>query len=136
MIKEKIALAIAAYEGFLRVGQKPTLGQRNLNPGNIRQWRGSDGKAYPRTAGYVNFYAWALEKHPENPIGFGVMEGWRVLLKLVGDYLEGKYTGGKRPSLIEMFRIYAPESDGNKPEEYARFVASMIGVDPEVPIPE
>lgn len=48
---------------------------------------------------------------------------WRVLRKLVGCYVDCRYTGGKLPTIREMFVVYAPASDGNDPEGYAQFVA-------------
>jgi hypothetical protein len=58
-------------------------------------------------------------------------EGWRILHVLVGQYIDGRYTGGKAPTVEEMFRTYAPESDGNDPAGYARFVAAKLGVQPD-----
>ncbi|MBI4907310.1 MAG: hypothetical protein HY820_27040 [Acidobacteria bacterium] len=57
-------------------------------------------------------------------------EGWRILRVLAGQYIDGRYTGGKPPTVEEMFRTYAPASDGNDPAGYARFVAGKLGVQP------
>jgi hypothetical protein len=51
-----------------------------------------------------------------------------VLRKVVGHYLDGKYTGSKVPTLREMFAVYAPASDRNDPEAYAGFVVQEPGV--------
>ncbi len=37
-----------------------------------------------------------------------IQEGWRVLKVLVGQYIDGKYTRGKSPSLYEMFASLRP----------------------------
>jgi hypothetical protein len=58
-------------------------------------------------------------------------EGWRILRVLVGQYIDGRYTAGKPPTVEEMFRTYAPASDGNDPAGYALFVARKIGVRPD-----
>jgi hypothetical protein len=132
---EKIARAIAEMEGFHLTAAHPTLAQRNANPGNIRQWRDSRGRAYPTLKGYVDFVAWASERFPgasrEDISRRAVEEGWRILRVLVGQYLDGRYTQGKPPTAEEMFRVYAPSADGNHPAAYARFVEARLGVRPD-----
>lgn len=131
---DKIALAIARMEGFLiteeeafKAGIKwPTIAQRNCNPGNVRKWAG-----YPRTDGYVDFLKWANYDRQK-----AIQEGWRVLKVLVGQYIDGKYTRGKSPSLYEMFAVYAPSQDGNNPKRYAEFVSKFTGIDPDIPLKE
>jgi hypothetical protein len=54
----------------------------------------------------------------------------------VTHYLDGRYTGGKPPSLAQMFKVYAPSADGNQPAAYARFVASRLGVSEGKPLNE
>jgi len=129
---EKITRAIAEMEGFFATAAKPTIAQRNANPGNIRQWRDARGQPYPTHRGYVDFVAWASERFPglsrEEMSRRAIEEGWRILRVLVGLYLDGRYTQGKSPTVEEMFRVYAPSADGNHPANYARFVASKIGV--------
>jgi hypothetical protein len=117
---DRIADAIAHEEGFYLKG--PSLAKRNLNPGNIRQWM-HGGKAYPTYRGYVDFGAWAKGDATD-----GLAEGWRVLKALVGQYVAGKYTGGRVPTLYQMFEVYAPAADANHPKGYAEFVAKSIGV--------
>jgi len=132
---EKIARAIAEMEGFYVTAAKPTLAQRNANPGNIRQWRDARGRLYPTQRGYVDLVAWASERFPgasrEELSRRAIEEGWRILRVLVGQYLVGKYTQGKPPTAEEMFRVYAPSADGNHPANYARFVARKIGARPD-----
>jgi len=110
-------------------------GQRNANPGNIRQWRDARGRPYPTHRGYVDFVAWASERFPglsrEEMSRRALEEGWRILRVLVGQYLDGKYTQGKPPTAEEMFRVYAPSADGNDPAGYARFVAGRLGARPD-----
>ena len=133
---EKIARAIAEMEGFNATAAKPTLAQRNANPGNIRQWRDARGRPYPTHRGYVDFVAWASERFPgasrEEMSRRAIEEGWRILRVLVGQYLDGRYTQGKPPTVEEMFRVYAPSADGNHPANYAHFVARKIGVRPDL----
>ena len=132
---DKIARAIAEMEGFYVTAAKPTLAQRNAKPGNIRQGRDARGRPYPTYRGYVDFVAWASERFPgasrEEMSRRAIEEGWRILRVLVGQYLDGKYTQGKPPTVEEMFRVYAPSADGNHPASYARFVASRLGVRPD-----
>jgi hypothetical protein len=143
---ERIAQAIAEKEGFdlseaqarKRRVRYPSRAQRNANPGNVRTWRDARGKRYPTDGGYVDFVAWASARYPglasdavRQKAG---VEGWRILRVLAGQYIDGRYTEGKPPSLIEMFRVYAPGTDGNDPEGYARFVAAKLGVDAHQPL--
>jgi hypothetical protein len=130
---DKLARAIAQMEGFFSA--HPSLAQRNANPGNLRAWRDAKGRPYPTSGGYVDFVAWASERFPgasrEEMSRRALEEGWRILHVLVGQYIDGRYTGGKAPTVEEMFRTYAPESDGNDPAGYARFVAAKLGVQPD-----
>jgi hypothetical protein len=132
---ENIAQAIAEMEGFYRSAAQPTLAQRNANPGNLRQWRDRSGKPYPTSKGYVDFVAWASERFPgasrEEMSRRALEEGWRVLRVLIGQYLDGRYTQGKPPTVDEMFCVYAPSGDGNHPANYARFVARKLGARPD-----
>jgi len=144
----KIAKAIAEKEGFFvseaqaraRGANWPTRAQRNANPGNIRAWKDATGSPYPTNGGYVDFVAFAREKHPnadgEELRRLALEEGWRVLGVLVGRYLSGKYHGGRSPSLLEMFSVYSPASDNNDPIRYARFVAEKVGVPADKPLCE
>jgi hypothetical protein len=137
---DKISHAIAHKEGFFvteaqaraRKIRFPTKAQRNANPGNIREWK--DGRPYPTDGGYVDFVAWASDRFPgatrEELSQRAIDEGWRILRVLVGQYVTGRYTQGKPPTLQEMFRVYAPAADGNDPEGYAQFVAGKLGVRP------
>lgn len=133
---ENISNAISVVEGFAvteaqakaRGIRYPTLAIENMNPGNVRRWR-NKGKQYPTRKGYVDFVAWA----GGDPT-VGEVEGWRVLHALVGQYIDGKMTGGKPPSLAEMFRVYAPAEDSNNPASYAQTVAKKTGIPVDVPI--
>lgn len=137
------AVSIAQYEGYfmtpadaLRRGIKyPTLAQRNCNPGNIRYWRDSNGKPYPKTLGYVDFLAWAEEKFPGTAADElkkrAQQEGWRVLEKLVSQYIRGDYTNNQPPTLRQMFKVYAPKLDKNDPDAYATFVARRLDTTPD-----
>jgi len=140
---DRLARAIAEYEGFYvtEVQAKargityPTLAQRNANPGCIRRWRDARGTPYPISHGYVDFVAWASERFPgasrEEISHRALEEGWRVIRVLIGQYLDGRYTGGQTPTFEQMFRVYAPSSDNNDPAGYARFVAGKLGARPD-----
>lgn len=131
---DRLAQAIAHVEGYYVRGQKPTLAQRNANPGNIRQWRDVKKRPYPTRSGYVDFVEWARRQYPratEDEIRrHAEAEGWRVLRVLIGQYVNGRYTGGRPPTIEEMCRVYAPASDRNDPAAYARAVAARLGVAP------
>lgn len=138
----KLSAAIAEQEGFFvteaaaheRGIHYPTIAQMNNNPGNIRVWRDASGRPYPTKSGYVDFAEWARQQLPGSPSALvydrAGAEGWRVLGVLVGHYIDGRYTGGKPPTVADMFRAYAPSADKNDPGGYARFVAGKLGVDP------
>ena len=143
---DRLAEAIAKHEGFFVTAQQarargikyPTMAQRNANPGNIRQWKDGCGRPYPKAGGYVDFVSWAME--PVHGVGSeqimerALAEGWRVLKRLVLFYVNGRYTKGASPSLRLMFAVYAPASDGNDPESYARFVAECAGLPIDSPL--
>ena len=139
---DRLARAIAENEGFFvteaqakaRKISYPTRADINANPGNLRAWRDAKGQPYPTSGGYVDFVGWASHQFPGVPreeMGQRALEeGWRILRMLAGQYIDGRYTGGKPPTVEEMFRTYAPASDGNDPGSYARFVAGRLGVQP------
>jgi len=108
-ITAPIATAISVMEGFTTAG---TLARINHNPGNIRTWAGAGRDKLNH--GYVVFVDDSA--------------GWNALYKLVDDYVDGRYTGGRSPTLTEMFRTYAPAADANDPDHYARFVAARTGL--------
>lgn len=124
-----IAQAIARHEGYFVSREQarqrgirwPTLAQRNNNPGNLRRWNN-----LPNSSGYVQFPS--------------AEAGWAALYTLCNQYLDGRYHNGKPPSLREWFRTYAPASDKNDPDSYARFVASALrsaglpDVDIDIPV--
>ncbi len=116
----------------------PTRAQRNANPGNVREWHDANGRDYSQAGGYVDFIAWASVCYPGAPLAElgqkALTEGWRVLRKLVGQYVDGKYTGGKLPTLRQMVAVYAPASDRNDPEGHAQFVANKLGVSATTPV--
>jgi glutathione S-transferase len=140
---DKLARAIAENEGFFvteaqaraRNIRFPTRAQINANPGNLRAWRDAKGRPYPTSGGYVDFVAWASERSPgaarEEMSRRAMEEGWRILRVLAGQYIDGRYTGGKAPTIEEMFCTYAPASDGNDPVGYARSVAGKLGAQPD-----
>jgi hypothetical protein len=145
---DALSRAIAEQEGFFlteaqakrRGIRYPTRAQTNANPGNVRAWKDARGRPYPISGGYVDFVAWAAAKFPgashEEISRRALDEGWRILRVLVAHYLDGRYTGGKPPTLTQMFKVYAPSADGNQPAAYARFVASRLGVPADKPLNE
>ncbi|MCC6364933.1 MAG: hypothetical protein IT165_15555 [Bryobacterales bacterium] len=140
---DRLARAIAENEGFFVTEAQakarkicfPTRAQINANPGNLRAWRDAKGRPYSTSGGYADFVAWASERFPgaarEEMSRRALEEGWRILRVLAGQYIDGRYTGGKPPTVKEMFCTYAPTSDGNDPVGYARFVAGRLGAQPD-----
>jgi hypothetical protein len=134
---DHIALAIAAYEGFLITKEDaekarlvwPTRAQRNANPGNVRTWR-REGKNYPTQGGFVDFVTWAKQQGAPEQYAYiaGLMEGWRVLRVLISQYIDSGAT------LREMMARYAPAEDKNNPDAYARFIGNRLGIDIDEPL--
>ncbi len=113
-IIDSIAKAIAAMEGFTSGASK--IAVQNNNPGNIRFW----SKNLPMVGGFTKFPS--------------LDDGWNALNKLIGDYVKGRYTGGKSPTLEEFFAKYAPSADNNNPVKYAQYVSSKTGIPLGVPL--
>jgi hypothetical protein len=104
------AYAIARFEGYY-VPQSRA--QRNRNPGNLRAVAGqaSDADGFRTFGTHV--------------------EGWLALIRQIErNILRGltlnEFFGGK-PGV---YPGYAPASDGNDPVAYARFVGSVVRMDP------
>lgn len=113
-IIDSLAKAIAEMEGFTSGASK--IARENNNPGNIRFWHDS----LPMNKGFTKFP--------------NLDAGWNALNKLIGDYIKGRYTGGKSPTLEEFFAKYAPGSDGNNPVKYAQYVSGRTGIPLGVPL--
>lgn len=157
---DRIARAIAHHEGFFvtaleasrRKIKWPTVSRRLRNPGNLVRWAayvngqlvqyprvpiiGSDGiKRF-----YVDFGGEVEVKQKDGTVKkvllAGEEEGWRCLKVLVQKYIDGKYTGGKPPTLIEMMNKYAPSADANDPDVYAKFIAKRAEIPLDVPLIE
>jgi hypothetical protein len=105
MMVYRIALAIAEMEGYTK---PDSVARRNNNPGNLRTWGNRpivDGFAYFDN---IDSGAWALYQQIDKNIKRDLT---------LNEFFNGKpgvYAG------------YAPRSDGNDPEAYARFVASKL----------
>lgn len=154
---ELMANAIEIKEGYhTKPGSDwyPTIPQQLVNPGNVRRW----SSKHPTEYGYINFYKWTGQEEPLMPrrpiasmskkkrreildkileemgkrpaelVAAAKAEGRRVLEALIGQYIDGKYTERISPSLVKMFQVYAPSSDGNQPYAYAEFVGERCGL--------
>lgn len=95
------ATAIRDFEG--RPGD---LSYRNNNPGNLKKASG----------GFMKFATWEA--------------GWQALLDYLTRAATGKHKAYKPDfSLLQFFQVYAPSTDKNQPNVYARYVANRIGVE-------
>lgn len=123
----KWAEAIKKHEGWF-IGSRS---YRNLNPGNFRYTN------YIRSLG-------AIGSDDGNYSIFPTYEkGWQALLQFLRDaqanrlYSYREYAraqGHSVPTLRDFFHVYAPSSDSNDPDHYAKTVASYIGVSVDIPI--
>ena len=137
----------------------PTVPQQLCNPGNVRRWSAKHPTAYGYIDFYqwelnrtgateplmprrptrsaskavrrqtLDKILSEMAKRPAERVRSACAEGRRVLEALIGQYIDGKYTNGKSPSLLGMFQVYAPSSDGNEPYTYAQFVGERCGLD-------
>lgn len=108
-----MAEAIARMEGFY---VRRSVAQRNNNPGNLRRWG-----SRPVRDGFAVFDT------PEE--GFAALRR-QIELNISRGLTMREFFGGK-PGV---YPGYAPASDNNRPEHYARFVASQVGIVPRDPI--
>lgn len=136
----RIAEAIGRYEGFFltsieceqRKVKWPTASKVLRNPGMIRQWSGRiEGQLvkYPQrkigASGYFVDFGGELE---DGTLLEGEEEGWRVLKVIIQQYIDGKYTGGKKPTIKQMMDVYAPSGDKNNPSAYAEYIAKRVNI--------
>ena len=132
----RISDGIIHQEGYMltpraaaSIGIKwPCFAQITCNIGNIRDWS-KNGIKYPKTGGYVDFVRWA-----QGDIKVALTEANRVLRIQVENYIDGKLHGGVSPTLLQMFQKYAPSSDSNIPDEYAKNVAKIAGISIDKPL--
>jgi len=88
-----------------------TLAWRNLNPGNLK---------YGRFAKSTNAIGPGQGNHA---VYATLQEGKEAMWKLLFD--DTRYN---RKSIIGALSRYAPTSDGNRPKQYAHYVANEVGV--------
>lgn len=106
---EATALAIFCFEsGHLNDPTVPAV--RNLNPGNLRTGVNPDVNGYSVFPDFVSGYA--------------------ALLRELQSKFSGNNSHGIGPSstLLQLFNIYAPPSDNNPTNEYAKFVSIWVGL--------
>jgi hypothetical protein len=105
---ESVAWAILTFEGF-RPGTKSW---RHRNPGNLR----ASKMASRIQAGYAVFDS------------FG--KGWDALMfDLSAKFRGAPHTStglGPESTIQDLLKVWAPASDGNEPDTYARFVADFL----------
>lgn len=114
---EAFARAMARQEGFYKASNKAL---RNRNPGNIRPWLGC---TLPTAGGMIVFPT--------------IEAGWEQLRKQIRKNILARgltareFFGGKKDAKGRViYAGYAPAADGNKPDEYAAFVAAQVGILP------
>ncbi len=110
---DDLADAIARFEGYYKPG---SVALRNNNPGNLRSWG-----SLPTANGYAVFPT------PE--------AGWDALRRQVGMNINrgltlDEFFAGK-PGV---YGGYAPSADANDPANYARTVATWLGIDESTPL--
>lgn len=107
---EKWADAIQSFEGWF-TGSKS---QRNNNPGNIK-YIGQKRAIGKDSTGFCIFATYS--------------DGRQELLDLLTRAASGKSTiYNPQMNLIDFYNKYAPSSDNNNPDAYAKAVAKMIGI--------
>jgi hypothetical protein len=110
----KLAGLIRDYEG--KPGDR---NYRNKNAGNCRFHYG----------GYLPKYG----KVTCDKDGFAVFptydQGWLYLQNMLVAWAKGVYA---KETILQMMKRYAPESDNNNPESYAKYITQHLGVDSSV----
>lgn len=86
-------------------GDKRTLADRNNNPGNIRPASGSGFRVFESAS-----------------------KGWDAMKNQLLRYFEGKTTGKKLETIIDIVKTWAPASDKNDPDRYAKDVSGWMGI--------
>ncbi len=103
-----MAMAIRSYEGWY----PGSVSQKNNNPGNLRSWRTQIGTSYN---GFAIFKSYT--------------DGWNALVELLTRASKGLSSSYKPDfSLRQFFHVYAPVSDNNDSDAYAKFVARQLGI--------
>lgn len=107
---ELFCKAIQEFEGFY----KGSRSYRNNNPGNIK-------------------FAFQANTTGKDPQGFAIFktynDGFNALKNMVRRACEGhSKVYSPNNTILEYFQIYAPASDNNYPEKYAKYVATKSGL--------
>lgn len=111
-----MAAAIQQMEGW----SSGSVSQRNNNPGNLRAGVGQIGTD---SNGFAIF--------PDYATGYAALQN-QITLNVNRGLTLNEFFGGK-PGV---YAGYAPASDNNSPNVYTSFVATRMGVDPNVPLSE
>jgi len=104
---EALADAIMTFEGWRPASRS----YRNRNPGNMRATR---------------------PEQPQDLDGYRIFpslrDGYVALLLDLDAKCEGRTRTGLRPAstLLEFFRVWAPEEDSNRPERYVAFAVRFM----------
>ena len=98
------------------------LSSRNNNPGNVRDSKGNF-KVYPSIEAGFNAMQADLTIKQTGRSGNLIPEGPNEGQKLTPD-----------SPLTDLIRMWAPSSDKNNPEDYAKFVAEYLDIDVDTPI--
>ncbi len=112
---KKLSEIISEYEGF-EPGMRAF---RNNNPGNCRFHHG----------GYAAIYGNVKMDKDGFAVFSDVSRGWLYLQRMLTLWAKGikaEYT------VLQMMKEYAPESDGNSPEAYTKYITEHLGVDSSV----
>jgi hypothetical protein len=106
----QLAYAIQQFEGWY----KGSLSYRNNNPGNLKWSPLMDELGLKKSDGFVKFQTY--------------MQGLFALLHDLHSKCLGKTSTnlGPKSTVLELFKTYAPASDKNNPEGYAKFVVGKI----------
>lgn len=117
---EEWALAIQEFEGYKNQKQQPPAGSlsyQNNNPGNLRWSPFESGQS----RGFSTFSTY--------------QKGFDALMHQLRIATTGE-SKVYRPdmTLLRFFEVYAPSSDNNHPETYAKFVAKRLGVNVSIKI--
>lgn len=104
--------SIETYEGFYPGSRS----FRNNSPGNVRY----------SSVGYLPIYGMVLKDKDNFAIFQNYQTGWLYLKNLI------IHKARLHPewSLVSLMKEYAPESDGNSPQNYATYLGKRLGVNP------
>jgi len=128
---ENWALAIQSHEGYLNPKQYPPSGSRSYRNNNPANFKPGSLTTFIKNLGATSIDSGGFAIFPSYEIGFNAL---KTFLKMACQDKLPQYKSSM--TLKQFYSVYAPSSDGNNVDVYAKFIANKLGCSIDTKIDE